>query len=192
MRISDWSSDVCSSDLLAARGACFGEAAGWERASWFLPQDASARGEQPEYRYSWGRQNWFDHAAAEHKAVREGVGLFDLTSFAKFRVEGRDAEAVLQRISANDVAVAPGRIVYTQWLNDRGGIEADLTVTRLSETAFLVVTGAAVARRDLAWLRRHIPDDAHCVVTDVTAGEAVLAVMGPHSRDLLEIGRAHV
>src|SRR3546814_11757051 len=104
MRSSDWSSDVCSSDL-----------------------------EQPEYRYSWGRQNWFDHAAAEHKAVREGVGLFDLTSFAKFRVEGRDAEAVLQRISANDVAVAPGRIVYTQWLNDRGGIEADLTVTRHSE-----------------------------------------------------------
>src|SRR3546814_1402921 len=107
MLISDWSSDVGSSDL--------------------------------EYRYSWGRQNWFDHAAAEHKAVREGVGLFDLTSLAKFRVEGRDAEAVLQRISANDVAVAPGRIVYTQWLNDRGGIEADLTVTRLSETAFLVV-----------------------------------------------------
>src|SRR3546814_12963467 len=97
MRISDWSSDVCSSDLherLAARGACFGEAAGWERASWFLPQDASARGEQPEYRYSWGRQNWFDHAAAEHQAVREGVGLFDHTSFAQFRVEGRDAEAV--------------------------------------------------------------------------------------------------
>src|SRR3546814_14632933 len=94
MRISDWSSDVCSSDLLAARGACFGEAAGWERASWFLPQDASARGEQPEYRYSWGRQNWFDHAAAEHKAVREGVGLFDLTSFAQLRVEGSDAEAV--------------------------------------------------------------------------------------------------
>src|SRR3546814_20303562 len=109
MRISDWSSDVCSSDLLAARGACFGEAAGWERASWFLPQDASARGEQPEYRYSWGRQNWFDHAAAEHKAVREGVGLFDLTPFAKFLVEGRDAEAVLTRITANDVAVAPGR-----------------------------------------------------------------------------------
>src|SRR3546814_9646118 len=100
-------------ERLAARGACFGEAAGWERASWFLPQDASARGEQPEYRYSWGRQNWFDHAAAEHKAVREGVGLFDLTSFAKFRVAGRAAAAVLQRISANDVAVAPGRIVYT-------------------------------------------------------------------------------
>jgi len=172
-------------ERLAARGACFGEAAGWERANWFLPADAQDRGEKPEYRYSWGRQNWFPYAAAEHKAVREAVGLFDLSSFAKFRVEGRDAEAVLQRISANDVAVAPGRSVYTQWLNDRGGIEADLTVTRLSETAFLVVTAAAVARRDLAWLKRHLPDDAHCVVTDVTAAEAVLAVMGPRSRALL-------
>ena len=102
-----------------------------------------------------------------------------MTSFAKIRVEGRDAEAVLQRICANDVAVEPGRIVYTQWLNDRGGIEADLTVTRLSETAFLVVTAAASGPRDLAWLKRHIPEEAHCVATDVTSGEAVLAVMGP-------------
>src|SRR3546814_4523867 len=100
------------------------------------------------------------------------------------RIRDWSSDVCSSDLSANDVAVAPGRIVYTQWLNDRGGIEADLTVTRLSETAFLVVTGAAVARRDLAWLRRHIPDDAHCVVTDVTAGEAVLAVM--------EIERAHV
>ncbi|MGF1591760.1 MAG: FAD-dependent oxidoreductase [Kiloniellaceae bacterium] len=176
-------------ERLAGRGACFGEAAGWERANWFLPppelEDGLNRGEVPGYRYSWGRQNWFDYAAAEHRAVREGVGLFDLTSFAKIRVEGRDAEAVLQRVCANDVAVPPGRIVYTQWLNERGGIEADLTVTRLSETAFLVVTGAAVGRRDMTWLRRHIPDDAHCVATEVTAGEAVIAVMGPRSRELL-------
>lgn len=173
-------------ERLAGRGACFGEAAGWERANWFLPAEAQLRGEHTHYRYSWGRQNWFDYAAGEHKAVREGAGFFDLSSFAKFRVEGRDAEAVLQKVSANDVAVAPGRIVYTQWLNARGGIEADLTVTRLSETAFLVVTGAAVAGRDLAWLKRHVPDDAHCVVTDVTAGEAVLAVMGPKAREVLQ------
>ncbi|MEQ8353979.1 MAG: FAD-dependent oxidoreductase [Kiloniellaceae bacterium] len=173
-------------ERLAERGACFGETAGWERANWFLPEDAKARGEKAEYRYTWGRQNWFDFAAAEHRAVREAVGLFDMTSFAKIRVEGRDAEAVLQKICANDVAVEAGRIVYTQWLNDRGGIEADLTVTRLSETAFLVVTGAAVGGRDLAWLRRHIPEDAHCVATDVTAGEAVLCVMGPRARDLLQ------
>jgi glycine cleavage system T protein len=173
-------------ERLAERGACFGETAGWERANWFLPEEAKARGETADYRYAWGRQNWFDYAAAEHKAVREGVGLFDMTSFAKIRVEGRDAEAVLQRICANDVAVEPGRIVYTQWLNERGGIEADLTVTRLSETVFLVVTGAAVGGRDMTWLRRHIPEGAHCIATEVTAGEAVLCVMGPKARDLLQ------
>ncbi len=173
-------------ERLAQHGACFGETAGWERANWFLPPEARAKGEAAAYRYSWGRQNWFDYAAAEHRAVREGVGLFDMTSFAKIRVEGRDAEAVLQKICANDIAVEPGRIVYTQWLNERGGIEADLTVTRLSETEFLVVTGAAVGRRDLAWLQRHIPEEAHCVATEVTAGEAVLCVMGPKARDLLQ------
>ncbi|HMA16221.1 MAG TPA: FAD-dependent oxidoreductase, partial [Kiloniellaceae bacterium] len=173
-------------ERLAGRGACFGEAAGWERANWFVPPEAMKRGEQPKYAYSWGRQNWFDYAGGEHRAVREAVGLFDLSSFAKLRVEGPDAEAVLQRVSANDVAVAPGRCVYTQWLNERGGIEADLTVTRLSETAVMVVTGAAVARRDAAWLARHIPEDARCTVTDVTAGEAVLAVMGPRARELMQ------
>ncbi len=173
-------------ERLAAAGACFGEVAGWERANWFLPQAARDAGERAEYRYAWGRQNWFDHAAAEHRAVREGVGLFDMSSFAKIHVEGRDAEAVLQRICANDVAVEPGRIIYTQWLNDRGGVEADLTVTRLSETAFLVVTAAASGPRDLAWLKRHIPDDANCIALEVTSGEAVLAVMGPKSRALLQ------
>jgi 4-methylaminobutanoate oxidase (formaldehyde-forming) len=172
-------------ERLEARGACFGESAGWERAFWFLPPDAAARGEKPEYRYSWKRQNWFGYAAEEHRAVREGVGLFDLSPFGKIRVEGPDAEAVLQRVCANDVAVEPGRIVYTQWLNGRGGIEADLTVTRLSETEFLVVTGSATVPRDLNWLRRHIPADARCVATDVTAGEACIALMGPRSRELL-------
>lgn len=172
-------------DRLAARGACFGETAGWERANWFLPEAAHATGVTPEYAYSWKRQNWFEHAAAEHKAVRENVGLFDMSSFAKFRVEGRDAEAVLQRVMANDVAVEPGRLVYGQWLNQHGGVEADLTVTRLSETAFMVVTAAASAVRDLSWLKRHIPEDAHCIVTDVTSAEAVICVMGPRARDLL-------
>jgi 4-methylaminobutanoate oxidase (formaldehyde-forming) len=167
-------------ERLAARGACFGEVAGWERANWFAPD-----GVEPRYEYSYKRQNWFPYAAAEHKAVREAVAVFDMTSFAKYLVQGRDAEAVLQRICANDVAVAPGKVVYTQWLNERGGIEADLTVTRLSEDSYLVVTAAAVARRDLAWLRRHIPDGAAVVVNDVTAGYAVLSVMGPNSRALL-------
>jgi 4-methylaminobutanoate oxidase (formaldehyde-forming) len=118
-------------------------------------------------------------------AIRTGVGFFDMTSFGKIRVEGRDAEAVLQRICANDVAVAPGRIVYTQWLNARGGVEADVTVTRLSETAFLVVTPSMTLPRDLHWLRRHIPDDARCIATDVTAMECVIPVMGPKARELL-------
>ncbi len=167
-------------ERLAARGACFGEAAGWERANWFAPE-----GVEPRYEYSYGRQNWFPYAAAEHKAVREAVGLFDMTSFAKFLVEGPDAEAVLQRICANDMAVAPGKVVYTQWLNERGGIEADLTVTRLAEDSYLVVTAGAAATRDWAWLSRHLPDDARCRVSDATSGLAVLSVMGPNSRDLL-------
>jgi len=168
-------------ERLAARGAVFGEAAGWERANWFAPP-----GVEPIYRYSYGRQNWFEHSAAEHRAVREAVGMFDMSSFGKFHVEGRDAEAVLQRICTNDVAVPPGRVVYTQWLNERAGIEADLTITRLSETAYMVVTAGATARRDFAWLKRHIPAEARCVAVDVTSAETVLCVMGPNSRALLE------
>tara|TARA_R110002072_G_scaffold49277_19_gene134013 strand:- start:79 stop:2532 length:2454 start_codon:yes stop_codon:yes gene_type:complete len=168
-------------EKLKEKGAVFGETAGWERANWFAP-----KGVEPKYVYSYKRQNWFEHAAAEHKALREGVGFFDMTSFAKFRVEGPDAEAVLQRISAADLAVEPGRVVYTQWLNDRGGIEADLTITRLSETAFMVVTAGASAQRDLSWLRRHTPEEARCVVVDVTDSEAVLEIMGPKSRAVLQ------
>ncbi len=165
---------------LKARGACFGESSGWERANWFAPA-----GETAAYRYSWKRQNWFPYAQAEHLAVRRAVGLFDMTSFGKIRVEGRDAEAVLNRVAANEIAVEPGRLVYTQFLNARGGIEADVTVARLSETAFLVVTPGATLQRDLAWLSRNSDPAAHVVFTDVTAGEAVLCVMGPNARALL-------
>lgn len=173
-------------EQLAANGACFGETAGWERPHWFVPKEDRDRGVVPEYRYSWKRQDWFAYAAAEHMAVREGAGLFDMSAFGKFRVEGRDAEAVLQKLCANNVAVEPGRIVYTQWLNDRGGIEADVTVTRLAETSFLIVTSPATTARDLAWLRAHVPEDAHCFALDVTSAEACLAVMGPRSRELLQ------
>ena len=173
-------------ERLAAHGAVFAEAAGWERPGWFLPKAAELAGEKREYQYSWKRQNWFKYSAQEHHAIRNAVGMLDMSPFAKFRVEGRDAEAVLQRICANDVAVEPGKIIYTQWLNERGGIEADLTVTRLSATVFLVVSSAAAAVRDLAWLKRHIPDEARCVATDVTSAEACLAVMGPNARALLQ------
>lgn len=168
-------------DRLAAVGACFGEAFGWERPNWY----ASA-GVKPQYEYSYGRQNWFDHSANEHRAVRSAVGLFDQSSFAKFRLEGKEAAPILNRVCANDVDVEPGRIVYTQWLNERGGIEADLTVTRLSESAYLIVGGAETESKDFNWLRRHIEPEARCVLTNVTSGMGVLSIMGPRSREFLQ------
>lgn len=167
-------------DRLLAQGACFGEVAGWERPNWFAP-----KGREAKYEYSYGRQNWFQHSAAEHRSVREGVGLFDQSSFAKFVLEGDDAESMLNRICSNNVSVPVGRIVYTQWLNERGGIEADLTVTREGLKRFLIVTAAATQVRDFAWLRRHIPEGARAIAIDVSSTYAVLGVMGPKSRDLL-------
>ena len=166
-------------DRLAARGACFGTIMGWERPNWY-----AGAGMEPVYRYSFGRQNWFPCAAEEHRAVREAVGLFDQSSFAKLRLEGPGATAVLQRLCANDVDVPPGRIVYTAMLNGRGGIEGDLTVTRLADDAYLVVTAAAAATHDADWIRRHL-GGASAVLTDVTSAFAVLGVMGPRSRELL-------
>ena len=167
-------------ERLEVAGAVFGELAGWERANWF-----ASEGVAPAYEYSYGKQNWFEASGAECGAVRTAVGLFDQSSFAKLLVAGRDAESVLNRVCANDVAVEPGRLVYTQWLDDRGGIEADVTVTRLDETRFLVVSAAADQERDKAWLAAHIPDDARCVATDVTSGYAVLNIQGPRSREWL-------
>lgn len=168
-------------DRLVAAGACHGEAFGWERPNWY-----GAPGSAPQYEYSYGRQNWFGAMVDECRAVREGVGLFDQSSFAKFRLEGRDACAVLNRICANDVDVPIGKLVYTQWLNEKGGIEADLTVTRLSNTAFLIVTGAETEIRDFNWLKRHIPDDAHAIATNVSSSMGVISIMGPKARDLLQ------
>ncbi len=167
-------------DRLAAAGACFGEVAGFERANWF-----AAAGAEPRYEYSYGRQNWFERSAGEHRAVREQVGLFDQSSFAKFVLRGRDAATVLGRICANDVDVPPGKVVYTQWLNERAGIEADLTVTREAEDAFLIVSSCATQTRDFSWLCRSIPNQACAVALDVSSAYAVLGLMGPRSRELL-------
>ena len=167
-------------ERLRERRACFGAKMGWERANWFAPD-----GVEPEAVYSFGRQNWFPYAAAEHRAAREAVAVFDQTSFAKLKLEGADAEAVLQRLCANDVAVPPGRVVYTAMLNERGGFESDLTVTRLAADAYLVVTGSAQGTRDLDWIRRHLPAGARATVTEVTGAYAVLGLMGPRSRELL-------
>ncbi len=165
---------------LLDRGAVMGEIAGWERANWFARD-----GQTPEYQYTWQRQNFFDNVRDEHMAVRQNVGMYDMSSFGKIRVEGRDAERFLNYIGGGDFSVPVGKIVYTQFLNTRGGIEADVTVTRLSETAYLVVTPAATRLADETWMRRH-SGAFNVVITDVTAGEGVLAVMGPRARDLLQ------
>jgi 4-methylaminobutanoate oxidase (formaldehyde-forming) len=167
-------------DRLADEGAVFGELAGWERANWFANP-----GQTAEYRYSWKRQNWFENAAQEHRAIRENVGLYDMSSFGKLRVEGSDACAFLNRLCGAEMDVANGRIVYTQFLNAGGGIEADVTVTRLSETAYLVVTPALTRLADETWMRRHL-GDTRAVITDMTAAETVIAVMGPKARDLMQ------
>jgi len=164
---------------LEAYGAVFGEIAGWERANWFAKE-----GQDREYRYSWKRQNWFDNSAREHMAVRGNIGIYDMSSFGKLRVEGPDSGDLLNIVCANDLSVPEGKIVYTQFLNARGCIEADVTVTRLSETAYMVVTHAARRLADETWLRRKL-GDRRVTVTDVTAGEAVLAVMGPSARTLM-------
>jgi 4-methylaminobutanoate oxidase (formaldehyde-forming) len=168
---------------LKSQGACFGEKLGWERPNWFADL---AAGETAEDRYSYGRQNWFEAVGREHHATRERVAVFDQTSFAKFMVSGRDAEAALSWIAANDVAKPPGHLIYTQMLNERGGIECDLTVGRLSETEYYVVTGTGFATHDFDWIKRSIPEGLDATIRDVTSAHAVLSVMGPRARDILQ------
>ena len=166
---------------LLENGAVMGELAGWERANWFAEP-----GQEREYQYSWKRQNWFENSAAEHRAVRENVGMYDMSSFGKIRVEGSDAEAFLNYVCGGDFSVPVGKIVYTQFLNQNGGIEADVTATRLSETVFLIVTPAGTRLADQTWLQRH-QGNFKVSIIDVTPAEGVLAVMGPRSRDLLQM-----
>ncbi|MGL4236874.1 glycine cleavage T C-terminal barrel domain-containing protein [Tabrizicola sp.] len=167
-------------DRLKAAGAFMTEAAGWERPGFF-----GAPGCAPSVSYSYGRPSWFDATGAECRNTARNVTLFDHSCFIKFLCEGPDAVTVLNRVCANNIDVAVGRVVYTQWLNEMGGIVADVTVTRLSETAFMVVTIALSQRRDMAWLRRHIPEGARLSVQDVTSGLPMLALMGPKARALL-------
>ena len=173
-------------ERLVAKNACFGEVAGWDRPNWFAPAGVS-----PQYEYSFGKQNWFEYSAAEHHAFRSKVAMFDQSSFAKYLVQGRDSCAALQRICTANVDINPGRMVYTHWLNARGGIEAELTVLRLREHEFLVVSAAANAIKDLNWLNMNIDKNANCAVTDVTCVWAVFGVMGPQSRALLTDALSH-
>jgi 4-methylaminobutanoate oxidase (formaldehyde-forming) len=167
-------------DRMAAAGAYFGSYAGWEYPDWFAPE-----GVEPRVEYSWGRQNWFEYSAAEHRAARENLTLMDYSVMGKILVQGRDAEKHLNHICANNIAVPTGKIVYTQWLNETGTIEADLTVTRLAEDQFLILTGDETIYAVQAWLRRNIPPDAHVVQTNITSAYSVLSIQGPNSRRFL-------
>ena len=166
-------------DRLAAKGAVFGTKLNWERANYFLPPGAK------QAPYTLHTPAWLPHVLEEQRACREDVVVFDQTSFAKFVLKGRHALQVLQRLCANEMDVGPGRIVYTAMLNARGGIESDLTVTRLSRDEFFIVTGSSQATRDFAWIERHIEADEHASLVDVTGAWSVLSVMGPKAEALL-------
>ena len=167
-------------EALKAQGACFGEKLGWERPNWFARD-----GEEPRDAYSYGRQNWFPAVGEEHRAVRERAGLIDQSSFAKFRVTGPDAAAALTWICANDIDKPVGSLTYTQMCDARGGIQCDLTVARLAEDAFYIVTGTGFATHDFSWIARNIPDGLDAALTDVTANFATFSLMGPRARDIL-------
>ena len=171
---------------LKAQGAVFGEKLGWERPNWFAAPGVLAQGEWARDEYSFARPNWFHAVAREHQAARERVALFDQTSFAKFQLTGRDAERALSWICANDVAKPVGSLVYTQLLNARGGIECDLTVARLAADQYYIVTGTGFATHDFDWISRQIPQECDARLTDVTSAFAVLALMGPRARQVLE------
>ncbi|MCY4542787.1 MAG: FAD-dependent oxidoreductase [Rhodobacteraceae bacterium] len=165
---------------LMEHGAVMGEIAGWERANWY-----ARPGQERVYRYTWSRPNWFENWRDEHMSVRTNVGMYDMSSFGKIHVQGPDAEKFLNRVCGANMSVPVGKTVYTQFLNSRGGIEADVTVSRLAPDTYLVVTPAATRVADQAWLERHKASDIVAIV-DVTAAEGVLAVMGPNSRRLLQ------
>ncbi len=167
-------------ERLKARGAVFGSKLGWERANWFAPE-----GIEPRDVYTFGRGNWFDHVGREHEACRERVAIFDQSSFAKFEMKGRDAAMALSWIAANDVAKAPGRLTYTQLLNSRGGIECDLTVARLAEDHFYIVTGTGFRTHDFAWIKQNTPPGLDATLTDVTERYGTLSLFGPRARDVL-------
>jgi len=169
-------------DRLATAGAYFKDVSGWEGADWYAPSGSEPRVEK----HSWGRQNWFPWWQAEHRAAREGVVLMDMSFMSKFLVQGRDAGRVLNYISANNVNGRSGTITYTPWLNERGTLEADLTVTKLNDERFLVVVTDTMHRHIETWMKRHIGDHAHAFVTDVTSGYCQLNVQGPKSRALLQ------
>lgn len=174
---------ICSPvhDRLKDNGACFSMIAGWERADWFAPEGVEA-----VHQYDWRSPNWLPYQKEEHLAIRNNVGMYDLSSMGNLLVQGRDAQTVLQNLCTSDISSTPGAVVYTPMVNDKGGFETDITVTCIDEESFFIVTAAGTTVRDFDYIKRRIPADAICTITDVTHGYAMLAVMGPKSRDLLQ------
>jgi len=170
-------------DRLKAAGASFGEKLGWERPNWFAD---TAAGETPDDVYTYGRQNWFPAVGREHRACREAAVLIDQTSFAKFALKGPDAMAAMDWICANDVQKPVGSLTYTQMLDDKGGIQCDLTVARVAHDEFYVVTGTGFATHDFDWIQRSIPAGANAQLLDVTSAWSVLSLMGPNARAILQ------
>ncbi len=168
-------------NLLLHQGACFGEKLGWERPNWF-----ARKGQAAEDQYGFGRQNWFDAVGDEHRAVRERVGLFDQSSFAKFRVYGRDVVKALSGLCANRIDKPIGSVIYSQMLNHNGGIEADLTLSRISEHEYYLVTGTGFVTHDFAWIENHLPENCDVAIEDITSSWAVLSLMGPRARDVMQ------
>ena len=168
-------------NILKDQGACFGEKLGWERPNWFAPTGVDAKDE-----YSFQRQNWFEHVGAEHSATRERVALFDQTSFAKFLFTGKDALKGLNWVCANEIDKPVGSLIYTQLLNKRGGIECDLTIARIAEDCFYIVTGTAYATHDFQWIKANLPKGLNADLVDITSAFTVLSLMGPRARDVLQ------
>jgi len=168
-------------DRVKAKNACFGSKLGWERPNWFAPP-----GTEPKDEYAMGRQNWFDQVGEEHRATRERVAVFDQSSFAKFELRGRDAEEALSWIAANDVSAPPGKLIYTQMLNSRGGIECDLTCARLASDLYYIVTGIGFRAHDGAWIRQHLPAGLDAELVDITEDYGTLSLFGPDARKVLE------
>ena len=166
-------------DILVGKGAVFGAKNGWERANYFRPADAAPA------EYGLGRPGWLDWVIEEQGATREAVALYDQSSFSKLLLQGRDALGVLQRLCANDIDIPIDKMVYTALLNERGGFESDLTIIRLAQERFMIITGSAQTTRDMDWISRHIDHDAHVTLTDVSAQFCVLSVMGPNAHALL-------
>lgn len=168
-------------ETLKSKGACFGSKFGWERPNWF-----AKNGEEAKDIYSYGRQNWFDAVGEEHKTTREKVSVFDQSSFAKFVISGSDATKGLNWLCANNVDKADGSLIYTQMLNDHGGIECDVTVARISANEYYIVTGTGYRQHDLSWISRNMPEGIDVKIDDITEQWGVLSLMGPNSRSVLE------